>query len=98
MKRIALLPCLVVSHWLYAEDSRALSDSLRAEIAIAQRNYLIAKQELENAYGAVLMTKGNQASAECKKSGLVFDAISITCQPDSSAKTPTPQPGNSATK
>lgn len=72
------------------ESPSPLSDGLRAEIAIAQRNYLTAKEQLEKTYGATLMAAGARAVADCKKAGLIFDADSISCKaaPDEAAKHP----------
>lgn len=86
------ISCALLGACLFADEPvpSLLSDGLRAEIAIAQRNYLTAKEQLEKTYGATLMAAGARAVADCKKAGLIFDADSISCKavPDEAAKHP----------
>jgi hypothetical protein len=57
-----------------------LSGTLRAEIAIAQRNFLAAQTQVANA-SKEMQDVSTKADTECKKIDKLFDPASITCVP-----------------
>ena len=64
-----------------------LSGTLRAEVAIAQRNFLAAQTQMANA-SKEMTDVSTKADGECKKIDKLFDPASITCvaKPASPAK------------
>ena len=57
-----------------------LSEKTRLEVAIAQRDYLLAKARADQAM-VELQAKITQAEKECQAhSGLKFDATAVTCR------------------
>lgn len=59
-------------------ESPSLTDNLRVDIAIAQRDYLIAQSRLEAAKKR-LYDLNQQATAVCTNTSKSFDEISIAC-------------------
>ena len=64
-----------------------LSEKTKLEVAIAQRDYLLAKARADQAM-LELQAKITQAEKECQShSGLKFDATAVTCRiPEPEAK------------
>lgn len=63
-----------------AAETNPLSNQLRLEVAMAQRNYLALKQQTDQAL-EVIRSKVEQAEKVCAEAGQSFDAQSITCVP-----------------
>lgn len=63
----------------FAQTSDPISDRLRYEIAAAQRDYLIARQQLENAQKK-MADKTAEADKICSAQKKVFKAETFTCE------------------
>jgi hypothetical protein len=74
---------------MFAEDKAAdpISDRMRYELAAAQRDYVIAKQQVDIAT-ARLKEKFEQAEKACSAQGATFDAAQFICAPNPTAKNP----------
>jgi hypothetical protein len=84
MYRYALL---LIAGCLFAQEADPISDRMRYEIAAAQRDYLIAKQQLDTA-GSRLKEKVDLAQKACSAQSATFDLAQFVCAPNPTAKNP----------
>lgn len=89
---------LAFSTILLAESKDPLTDRLRFEIAVAQRDFVVAK----NPYDAALeklRAKIGEANAVCQKAKKVFDDVRFVCvEPRPDTKHSAPSPENTRSK
>jgi hypothetical protein len=70
---------------LFAQAADPVSDRLRFEIALAQRDYVIAKQQLDVA-AARLKEAVEKAEKACSSQKASFDAEKFFCKPSLESK------------
>ena len=78
----AWLPLLIVAAASGQDAEKPadpITDKLRFEIAISQRNYLDAQLRLEHAQ-TELLSKTSEAQKACATQDKIWDAGSFTCQ------------------
>lgn len=79
MKLICLFVCTLCLIGLFAEDAPdPISDKLRFEIAVAQRDYVGAKAEFERTVTA-LKNKSAEAQSACSQAKKIFDVAAFSC-------------------
>jgi hypothetical protein len=84
----AIKPALLFSVLALAQDKpEAMTDRLRYEIASAQRDFLIAQRQLDQAT-IQLKSKLEQADKLCAAQSATFDAAQFICAPNPTAKKP----------
>jgi hypothetical protein len=88
MRPIPVLAVLVFT--MFAQDKPApdpISDRMRYELAAAQRDYVIAKQQFDTAT-LRLKEKLEQAEKTCSAQSATFDLAQFVCAPNLTAKKP----------
>ena len=63
-----------------AQTADPISDRMRYEIAAAQRDYLLARQQFDLA-SSTLREKLGQAEKVCTSQHAVFDMVQLICKP-----------------
>lgn len=66
---------------VFAQESDPITDRMRYEIAAAQRDYVIARQQMDTA-GARLKEKLDQAQKACGAKSASFDVAQFVCAPN----------------
>ena len=78
MRNLPLLVLLLVQRTDDQPKPDPISDRLRFELALAQRDYFVAANRAEQLMSAV-QAKIEQANRACAGAGLTFDAAKFAC-------------------